>query len=110
MVIHRSDLETMLLGVLPALAEGDAATQLRAHRHQMLLNAPSQAVPGQRGAISAPPIAVSLQDSTGVSASAAPLVHLDRVKARRLLLALLALKSAPSQAPIHTKEGEGEAA
>jgi len=84
----RTDLETMILSVLPALAEDGAATQLRAKRAELLVDAPAQV------GSDAPPISISLRDTAG---GGEPLVLLDRVKTRRLLLALLALKPAVAE-------------
>jgi len=107
---HRSDLETMLLGLLPALAEGDAASELRARRHQLHLDAPPQGPRGQPGSSEAPTITLSLQEGTVAPGGVAPVAYIDRVKARRLLLALLALKPAPAHLPERVGDGEDEAA
>lgn len=100
----------MLLGLLPALAEGDAASELRARRHQLHLDAPPQGPRGQPGSSEAPTITLSLREGTVAPGGVAPVAYIDRVKARRLLLALLALKPAPAHLPERVGEGEDEAA
>jgi hypothetical protein len=154
----------MLLGILPALAEGDAALQLRARRHQLHLNAPPQPPRGEEGGSEAPTITLSVKEGlrapgsflmegptalgsalregmaaagspvregstaegsalgqgmaaaggsvrekAAATGSEVPVAHIDRVKARRLLLALLALKPAPAHLPERVGESEDKA-
>ena len=74
----------MLLSVLPALASGPAADMLWARHADLAVRAPAQ----RAGAGGAPPISVTSSDSEG---GRTPLLTLDRLRVRKILLALLAL-------------------
>jgi hypothetical protein len=100
----------MLLALLPALAEGEAASELRASRHQLNLDAPPQGPRGQAGSSDAPMITLSLREGAVDAGGSPPVAHIDRVKARRLLLALLALKPAPAPLLESMDESKDEAA